>query len=76
MYGDHEQSADPVPAPAVEMPELQLTGHPQIDDSLERLQRLGELDISAHPQEFDAIHGVLRESLANAGRDEVAQEAP
>ena len=46
------------------------TGHPRIDDALERLEGLDELDISAHPEVFDTIHGVLRESLANAGRDE------
>jgi hypothetical protein len=51
------------------------TGHPAIDEALERLDRVDELDLSLHPEEFDAIHGVLRESLANAGRDEV-QGAP
>lgn len=52
-----------------DVPDISLTGHPQIDEALARLQRLGDLDITAHPEEFDAIHGVLRESLANAGRD-------
>lgn len=56
IYGDEEQP-------------VELTGHPHIDEALERLQLLSDLDITAHPQEFDAIHGVLRESLANAGRD-------
>jgi hypothetical protein len=45
------------------------TGHPDIDGALERLDRLGDLEITSHPEEFDAIHRVLRESLANAGRD-------
>ncbi|MFI5427847.1 hypothetical protein [Aeromicrobium sp. UC242_57] len=57
-----------------DVPEVELTGHPQMDEALDRLQRLGELDIAAHPEEYDAIHGVLRESLANAGRDEVDVE--
>ncbi|MCW2841642.1 MAG: hypothetical protein JWR55_3125 [Aeromicrobium sp.] len=52
------------------------TGHARIDEALQRLNRLDELDISLHPEEFDAIHGVLRESLANAGRDDVAPESP
>ena len=45
------------------------TGHALIDEALERLDRLGDLEITSHPGEFDAIHRVLRESLANAGRD-------
>lgn len=51
------------------------TGHARIDAALERLERLDGLDLSAHPEEFDAIHGVLRESLANAGRDEPPLES-
>lgn len=54
---------------------LELTGHPQIDEALHRLEGLDELDIASHPEEFDAIHGVLRESLANAGRDEVTPDS-
>jgi len=53
-----------------------LTGHAAIDEALERLDRLDGLDISLHPEEFDAIHGVLRESLANAGRDGTDLESP
>lgn len=52
------------------------TGHPRIDEALERLDGLDELEITTHPEEFDAIHRVLRESLANAGRDEDALEMP
>ncbi|VXB86412.1 hypothetical protein [Aeromicrobium sp. 9AM] len=48
---------------------VQSTGHADIDAALERLDRLDGLEITAHPEEFDAIHRVLRESLANAGRD-------
>lgn len=54
---------DVVPEPA------EATGHADIDGALERLHRLDDLDITSHPQEFDAIHRALRESLANAGRD-------
>ena len=50
------------------------TGHARIDEALERLNGLDDLEITAHPEEFDAIHGVLRESLANAGRDEVVTD--
>lgn len=52
------------------------TGHPRIDEALERLDGLDELEITSHPEEFDAIHRVLRESLANAGRDEDLPDSP
>ena len=45
------------------------TGHARIDEAVARLDGLDDLEITAHPEEFDAIHQVLRESLANAGRD-------
>lgn len=48
---------------------VQSTGHTDIDEALARLDRLDDLEITSHPEEFDAIHRVLRESLANAGRD-------
>ena len=56
--------------------DVRSTGHPAIDEALERLDRLDDLEISGHPDEFDAIHGVLRESLANAGRDGVVLDSP
>jgi len=52
------------------------TGHAAIDEALARLDRIDDLDLSLHPEEFDAIHGVLRESLANAGRDGVDLDTP
>lgn len=45
------------------------TGHPRIDEAVSRLAGLDDLEITHHPEEFDAIHRVLRESLASAGRD-------
>ncbi len=48
---------------------VEATGHAGIDGAVERLDRLDNLEITSHPEEFDAIHRVLRESLANAGRD-------
>lgn len=52
------------------------TGHAAIDETLERLERLDQVDVSLHPEEFDAVHGVLREALANAGRDGSAPDSP
>ncbi|MCW2824071.1 MAG: hypothetical protein JWQ91_988 [Aeromicrobium sp.] len=60
----------------VDLPAVEPTGHAQIDAALERLDRLADLEITSHPEEFDAIHGVLRESLANAGRDGIALDSP
>ncbi len=57
-------------------PEHEATGHPRIDEALTRLDTLDELDINDHPAQFDAIHQALRESLASAGRDTDAVEAP
>lgn len=55
---------------------IESTGHARIDEALERLSGLDQLEITSHPEEFDAIHRVLRESLANAGRDEDLPESP
>lgn len=60
----HDEPIDDVAPEPVES-----TGHTDIDEALERLDRLDDLEITSHPGEFDAIHRVLRESLANAGRD-------
>lgn len=52
------------------------TDHPRIDEALTRLDGLDDLEITQHPGEFDAIHRVLRESLASAGRDGDPPELP
>ncbi len=52
------------------------TGNARIDEALTRLDALDELDINDHPEQFDAIHQALRESLASAGRDGDAPESP
>lgn len=52
------------------------TGHARIDEALGRLDGLDGLEITQHPEEFDAIHRVLRESLASAGRDGDPPDTP
>ena len=42
-------------------------GHPGLEDALARLDALDDADLDSHPAEFDAIHRVLREALADAG---------
>ena len=64
---------------AVTQPEstaVEPTGNERIDEALSRLEDLDELDINDHPEQFDAIHQALRESLASAGRDEGSLESP
>jgi len=67
---DFAEATDPEDVVDHAAPEpAEATGHAVIDEALERLNRLDDLEITSHPEEFDAIHRVLRESLANAGRD-------
>jgi hypothetical protein len=75
------ESFEPEPEPdtaesSAEAVEPPSTGHPRIDEALSRLDGLDDLEITEHPDEFDAIHRVLRESLASAGRDGDAPASP
>ncbi|AWB92493.1 hypothetical protein [Aeromicrobium chenweiae] len=73
---------EPTPGPesethvVAEATVVEPTGHATIDEALDRLHRLDDLEITDHPEQFDAIHGVLRAALANAGRDEVQLDSP
>ncbi|MDR7086802.1 hypothetical protein J2X11_001641 [Aeromicrobium panaciterrae] len=71
-----ETPADDVTTPEPESAEVESTGNERIDEALKRLESLDELDINDHPEQFDAIHQALRESLASAGRDGDAPESP
>ena len=66
-----ETPSEDVPTPAPNS-----TGNGRIDEALDRLGALDDLDINDHPEQFDAIHQALRESLASAGRDGDAPELP
>ncbi len=55
---------------------VESTGNGRIDEALTRLEAIDELDINDHPEQFDAIHQALRESLASAGRDGDAPDSP
>ncbi len=41
---------------------------PELTEVLERVLRLDEVELARRPAELDAVHRVLRETLANAGR--------
>jgi hypothetical protein len=70
----HDDETAPGPVPDSVPFVVEPTGHRRIDDALERLEMLDTLPLSAHPEEFDALHQVLRASLASAGRDEDVTE--
>ncbi len=75
-----ELPSEDTPTPEAESTDTdtgtELTGNERIDEALQRLDSLDELDINDHPEQFDAIHQALRESLASAGRDGDAPEHP
>lgn len=71
-----EIPAEDATTPETESSGTELTGIGRIDEALTRLDALDELDINDHPEQFDAIHQALRESLASAGRDGDAPEFP
>jgi hypothetical protein len=71
-----ETPAEDVTTPEPEPTGIESTGNERIDEALTRLDALDELDINDHPEQFDAIHQALRESLASAGRDGDAPESP
>ncbi|WP_229053797.1 hypothetical protein [Aeromicrobium sp. Leaf350] len=60
--------SDEVVAPAVEP-----TGHAAIDEALSALSLLADQPVTEHVVVFDAIHQVVRTSLAEAGRAEVPE---
>ncbi|GAA1734516.1 hypothetical protein [Aeromicrobium alkaliterrae] len=51
-------------------PPVEPTGHDAIDEALEALRLLGDLPVTEHVATYDAIHQVVRTSLAEAGRAE------
>ncbi|MGA8987671.1 hypothetical protein [Aeromicrobium sp.] len=76
-YGDDSQIDPANPVAAGDLASAIVpTGHLQIDEALGRLDGISAREITSHPEEFDAIHRVLRESLADAGRDEGVAESP
>jgi hypothetical protein len=56
-------AGEPVRLPAVEP-----TGHGEIDAALSALDRLADVPVTDHVATYDAIHHVVRTTLADAGR--------
>lgn len=47
-----------------------VTGRPDLEAALERLEAVDGLDLEHHVDALDAVHRALREALASAGRDD------
>lgn len=54
-----------------DLPQIRMTGHPEVDAALERLGGLAERPVAEHGAEFEAISAALRDAL-----DEGAPESP
>lgn len=46
------------------------TGVPDVDHALQSLDRLADREVIDHAPIFDDVHGVLREVLSAAGRED------
>lgn len=75
MMGDvSDAPAPPEPESGQDLIDLleraraECAGHPELLDALDRLEQVPDLDPARRPEELDAIHQVLRQALANAGR--------
>lgn len=62
--------ADDVSAPEQRAPAVVPTGHAEIDEALTALDQLAHRPVTEHVATFDAIHHVVRTTLADAGRPE------
>lgn len=60
---------DSVP-PEQRIPAVVPTGHAEIDEALATLEQLAHRPVTEHVATYDAIHHVVRTTLADAGRPE------
>lgn len=68
--GAVQTAAAPQPEPFAAVPELEPTGHPEVDAALERLRELPERPTGAHPELYDGIHQRLQDALAQIERQD------
>lgn len=57
-------------SPDTSAPTVVPTGHPEIDEALAGLEQLAHRPVTEHVAAYDAIHHVVRTTLADAGRPE------
>ncbi|EFQ83938.1 hypothetical protein HMPREF0063_10654 [Aeromicrobium marinum DSM 15272] len=58
------------PEPDVSRPALPPTGHPEVDEALDGLRDLDTVEVTEHAARFDRVHGILRDILSTAGRED------
>ncbi|MEG9226083.1 hypothetical protein [Aeromicrobium sp. Sec7.5] len=68
----HDWADDPVDPVDEERraPAVVPTGHAEIDEALAALEQLPHRPVTEHVASYDAIHHVVRTTLADAGRPE------
>lgn len=59
-----------VEAMEMALPELEPTGHAEVDVALERLRELGERPVGAHADLYDGVHQRLQDVLAQIDQRE------
>lgn len=62
--------ADDAAAQEQRAPAVVPTGHAEIDEALAALEQLAHRPVTEHVTTYDAIHHVVRTTLADAGRPE------
>jgi hypothetical protein len=74
---DIERTAEAVELPqafeGMAVPELEPTGHVDIDAALERLRELGERPTGGHPDLYDGVHQRLQNVLAQIDQQDAGQ---
>ena len=63
-------AADDAVMPEQRAPAVVPTGHTEIDEALAALGQLAHRPVTEHVTTYDAIHHVVRTTLADAGRPE------
>lgn len=55
------------------VPELEATGHAEVDVAIERLRELGERPTGAHPDLYDGVHQRLQDVLAQIDQQDAGR---
>ena len=70
IHDGADDGSDAVASPELRSPAVEPTGHAEIDESLAALEQLAHRPVTEHVATYDAIHHVVRTTLADAGRPE------
>lgn len=62
-----------VEAMQMALPELEPTGHPEVDVALERLRELADRPTGAHADLYDGVHQRLQDVLAQIDQREAGR---